>query len=156
MIEYPSGAIKFSDKGVTITSGLLHFKLDAALKIHSPSSCAVKSIEVVRSSICGNGICEIGEPETCKNDCIYQIKLCEMSYDLFNRPVMCNGHGYCHIKTGECDCMPGYEGKNCEQCSPGFFHVENDNRCIFGEAMTNRPTETRFDSTFYSLSNPTA
>jgi len=132
--------ISFAKKDVALTSGFIWHKVNSVLKDKNMDAfCNVQGVKTSRVPICGNGICEIGEPFNCVKDCGYGIKLCQKQRGRFNEPVMCNGHGICSIKTAKCVCFDGYEGKNCEKCGSGFFSVGDDGRCIATEAYTSRP-----------------
>ena len=124
-----------------MTTGLIRFRVQQILLTKNPTRpCKVERAEPAKLAVCGNGVCEIDETNTCPKDCEYDIELCEMEEDLYSRLVMCNGHGQCSfVNTSSCKCNTGYTGPDCEDCESGFFHLEGDNRCIPGQAIANRP-----------------
>ena len=131
----------FSKIGVGMTTGLIRFRVNQILlRKEMTRPCTVAHAEPEKLPVCGNGVCEIDETTTCPKDCAYNIEMCPMKEDLYGRLVMCNGHGQCSFaNTSSCECNTGYTGPDCEACENGFFHLEDDNRCIPGQSIANRP-----------------
>ncbi len=95
---------------------------------------------VVRTPVCGNRVCEFGEPcsaalsmsgrceptsgssvgGVCIKDCPVRMKRC---------PASCSGHGVCMSSSGVCACFSGYTGDNCSAC--GANRVRIGALCVF-------------------------
>jgi hypothetical protein len=72
----------------------------------------------VRTAVCGNGVCEVGErsaggalPGTCPADCGLPAQPC---------PGGCGAGGACLPASGACRCFLGYAGASCGECAEGF------------------------------------
>ena len=66
-------------------------------------------------AVCGNSVCEYGEPGACSSDCP------SSSIPKQCTPRTCNGHGSCATATGTCQCFAGYAGPGCVQCGFPFL-----------------------------------
>lgn len=64
--------------------------------------------------------------------------------DVAHQPAECSNRGHCNTKTGQCECMPGYEGlacnrstlcvsvrskRNCHDALPPILHFSNQLPC---------------------------
>jgi hypothetical protein len=65
-------------------------------------------------TVCGNGVCEAGEPGSGCGDCPAG------SLPRACPPAACSGHGACAPLTAACQCFVGYTGADCAECAAGF------------------------------------
>ena len=70
---------------------------------------------VTRHPSCGNGVCEVGERNTCGTDCPVPAFSCPVS--TVNGEV-CGRAGVCQFGLGTCQCAAGYVGAACDECDP--------------------------------------
>lgn len=130
----------YSHTNVALTTGFINWKIRQEIaRRELVERCSISDVTIKKQPVCGNGYCEIEEYKTCPEDCDFTMDLCEFNEGLFDQEVMCNSHGRCSFaNTSFCDCYAGYEGENCEICSPGFFGV-SDSRCIVQQPFLNKP-----------------
>ncbi|TEA36180.1 hypothetical protein DBR06_SOUSAS7510018, partial [Sousa chinensis] len=83
-----------------------------------------------------SGSCLICKPGTTGRYC----ELCADGYfgdavDAKNcQPCLCNANGsfseVCHAQTGQCECKPNVQGRQCDECKPETFGLQSARGCI--------------------------
>ena len=94
-------------------------------------------LDVARSGVCGNQVCELGEflgaeghspGSSCPADCPAFVG-CPTGGALSEPPAVCSGHGQCASSSGECRCHVGYIGNDCSSCAEGYASESPGGAC---------------------------
>lgn len=127
--------------GVDLDGGDIHLptfeeRLDRALRDADDNPCSIQSVaEISKHSLCGNGICELGESTgvssqyPCQRDCPFRFTPCESrgeDGDVGDADLPCSGNGQCFFaEDGRCECRDGYTGPVCDRCASGYYPLFN-------------------------------
>uniref|UniRef100_A0A061QYW1 Laminin EGF-like domain-containing protein n=1 Tax=Tetraselmis sp. GSL018 TaxID=582737 RepID=A0A061QYW1_9CHLO len=95
---------------------------DAAQRAEASNGMSLSAVvDVNRSGVCGNDVCENGEMNSCPKDC----GLTEPSTPPRQGSTcpsvggrVCAGRGTC--SSGQCVCNTGYSGADCNSCAEGY------------------------------------
>jgi hypothetical protein len=104
--------------------------------------------DVIAKSVCGcsgHGTCDENDPFVCNCDpgydvvadcsqmrCPYGHAWTDKAYNrtLAHMMAECSNQGLCNRKTGQCDCMPGFEGQACQKLSCGSERCSDNGVCL--------------------------
>jgi len=122
--------------GGDINLPLFEQNINDALAEANVDTCSIQSVvELSKHSMCGNGICEIGESEgiasryPCHRDCPFTITACRMRGEdgvVGDESQPCSGNGRCFFaEQGRCECHDGYIGPGCDRCASGYYPLHD-------------------------------
>ena len=101
-------------------------------------------LDVARSGVCGNQVCELGEflgadghspASSCPADCPAFVgcpvgTVTSPDGSVSDPDAVCSGHGQCASSSGECRCHVGYTGNDCSSCSEGYASETPGGPCV--------------------------
>lgn len=128
-----SNVLQTRDNIITAITSYLATNLLNDIETPETIDCNVTGVDdIVKTGVCSNGICEIGEALagelSCGEDCSFDIVSCEFTTGFADQLVVCSGHGSCSfVNEASCNCFYGYDGDQCDACMSGFYKFEG--RC---------------------------